>query len=884
MKNLRSFLVDNIEDNKIKTEPELTKESQEMRKFLNVECTDKEFEDLLTELKAMMDVSVEESNLLVDKGYEKWFERFYKDLGKTRWDRYANFLKNNKKFPVNVVNDIQENLFKITDLLGNPNDGKFSRKGLVVGDVQSGKTANYVGLMNLAMDVNYKLIIVLTGTTNKLREQTQARIEEGLGTRKKDRLSVSTYNHTFENPVYLTSVDADFNKQSKDTMQIPIDSTKDAIVIVTKKNVHALNSIYSWLQDYSKKHNREYIESSVLLIDDEADYASVNTRKEEEDPTAINSRIRKILDLFHQNSYIGYTATPFANIFIDPNSNDEMFKQDLFPKDYIYILGEPNNYVGIQSVFTDNGRNKDMLIELSSSEVESYLPLKHKKEYQLTALPPSLKDAINLFLIVNVIRDMRGDEKSHRSMLVNVSYLTNIHSQLKGEIYEYVEELKKIIRVNGRLDYNDAMKIDKFKNLKRVYDVYLKNLSDEYSFKKVLKKMNDSIYRIKTVIANSENDDDLNYSLSENEGERVIVIGGFSLSRGLTLEGLMVSYYYRNSQTYDTLLQMGRWFGYRPGYEDLCKIFMTPDVIGDFTFIATATKELKYDLKVNSKRELTPMEFGIKVRSGQTGLKITARNKMRTGEELLTYVDFSKDVVETTVFEAKEEGINKKNTQLIKEFVKKNISHFSSTLDPQKNSSRLGLKDIDREEILMFLESFITSKKSKFDTTLIKKWLELNRLSILEKWDVAFITGDIRNEMRFDYGYEISGIASKRKSSRLNKDSLLYRLNSSRLGSPSDGRIGMSKIDLKNIKTKHKDKTISQKEYFSKEYTRNPLLLIYSIVPYEEDAIGDEKEVRTKTPIPMITIGIPEVENGNSEAVMYTINRLYKDDIEVMEE
>lgn len=217
-----------------------------------------------------------------------------------------------------------------------------------------------------------------------------------------------------------------------------------------------------------------------------------------------------------------------------------------------------------------------------------------------TTLAPSMIDAINLFLISNVIRDFRGQTASHRSMLFNVSRFTDMHQRIKVVVNEYLEKVKRDIRLYGKLDLNEALTHDSIISLKSSYEKYYNDLEDNYSFDEILHNMNDSIYRIHTGIVNKDSKE-VDYLLNEDEGERVIVIGGFALSRGLTLEGLTISYYWRNSVMYDSLLQMGRWFGYRNGYKDLCKIFMERDVISDFKFIAMATQELKEDLEINLK-------------------------------------------------------------------------------------------------------------------------------------------------------------------------------------------------------------------------------------------------------------------------------------------
>ncbi|MCJ0558824.1 DEAD/DEAH box helicase family protein, partial [Enterococcus cecorum] len=344
------------------TEKQLDKAIQEL---LNIpmysDFSKEEISFIQDKLRDRLSISYSDSFVVIGSSqHEPWFDEAYGKINDvTRWDRYIKYLRKCKNFSPSVIQDMRKNLFKIIDLLGNPLGKNFRRKGLVVGDVQSGKTANYIGLMNLAADMKYKIIIVLTGTTNTLREQTQQRIYEGMGkANSKDGVNSITINSYSkdQHPVYLTSIEQDFNKNTSTGFQTSVGSTTAPIIIVTKKNTSSLKNIKSWLDDYSKDINKDYIDYSLLLIDDEADFASVNTKDESEgeSPTIINRRIREILELFTKSSYIGFTATPFANVFINPNTEDEMFGQDLFPKDYIYVLGQPSNYIGIHSIFSDS--------------------------------------------------------------------------------------------------------------------------------------------------------------------------------------------------------------------------------------------------------------------------------------------------------------------------------------------------------------------------------------------------------------------------------------------------------------------------------------------------------------------------------------------------
>lgn len=883
----------------VKTEPELRDIALQLRgtpMFSNI--TDEEFEKAFEHAADTLNVFIGKSYSIEEFDHKKWFRNFYKNLSHTRWDRYRDYLRVIKGFASNVITRMEENLFDITDLLGNPKGDNFSRKGLIVGDVQSGKTANYVGLMNLATDVGYNIIIVLTGTTNTLREQTQIRIEEGLGKSSLSegvkRIQNADYKSFIgKDPIYLTSRNDDFSKSRAGTYGASLGSNAVPIIIVTKKNVNALKNIFGWLEKYSKGKNDNMIDSSLLLIDDEADFASVNTG-DDTSPTAINRSIRNILALFTKSSYIGFTATPYANVFINPETEEDMENQDIFPKDYIYVLGESEKYIGIQSVFSDDekvGVNNFMLVPINDSEVETYLPLKHKKKDTFTTLPPSMKEAVNLFLIANTIRDMRKHTKSHRSMLINASRFIHMHEQIQSVVAEYLSTMQKVIRINGRLSAAEALKIPEIASLKESFEKAYAHLKDGYSFDEILPNMNESIYAVHAEIVNAEKENKgVNYQATEEKGEyeRVIIIGGFALSRGLTLEGLMISYYWRNSVMYDSLLQMGRWFGYRPGYQDLCRIFMSRDVISDYKFIATATAELKSDLARNSHKGLTPKQFGIRVRTGQAGLIITARNKMKTGETITARATFSKDIIETTSFSVTNKEANDKNTSLIKSIVHENSEQL--VIDDSGKHSVYELKDIPKTKIIKFLDNFVSIPGSRFDGGLIVDWLNENDDSKLDNWDVFFLNGD--SNVRYHYGHDISGNASERLVFVPTKPIVegAVKNNKARLASPRDGRYGMNQVQReleKEIKEEfYKDKTFPQKEYFRAEFNRKPVILIYSVIPKfnSEDVIDKSliEAVNNTNPIPLLSVEIPELDEKTTKYVNYTVNKIYQnDDVEV---
>jgi hypothetical protein len=210
---------------------------------------------------------------------------------------------------------------------------------------------------------------------------------------------------------------------------------------------------FFYVKDYNL-NGKTKINTSLLLIDDESDNASVNTNKPDEDPAVINSQIKELLNVFTKASYVGFTATPFANIFIDPDTNDEMLKEDLFPKDYIYSLDAPSNYIGARNIFSDAGKHTDMLVKINGKDMEKCLPSNHKGDYVVTYIPDDLKQAINSFLIANVIRDLRGDINKHRSMLINISRFTNVQEIIEMEpvLKAYIQEAIEVDKTGLKVE------------------------------------------------------------------------------------------------------------------------------------------------------------------------------------------------------------------------------------------------------------------------------------------------------------------------------------------------------------------------------------------------------------------------------------------------
>ncbi len=677
---------------------------------------EKEIDNIIRNLKMLpMFKKIDEKDILMvrkeihaeylitlDKGvgivfqYKPWFMNRKKELEMNYWERYKKYLLHDKHFSIPTVNTMDVVSDELTDLLGDPYQQNFQRRGLIIGDVQSGKTANYSGLICKAADAGYKVIVLLTGTIERLRRQTQKRIDEAFTGRdsnfmmklKEIEVGVGKYDKRLK-AVSFTTKTADFNAKQANNLGLSLDSLRDPAIFVIKKNVNALNKLNEWFKSLNISGTTK-IDKSLLMIDDESDNASINTNSEDRDPTKTNALIREMLSMFDCASYVGFTATPFANIFIDPNTDEEMENEDLFPKNYIYALNPPSNYIGARNIFAENSQYNYMLKTITDGEV--YYPMDHKKEIIFQELSPSLCEAINTFLLANVIRDLRGDISTHRSMLVNISRFNNCQSQIYNLINNYIKDLQSAVKIYGGLDENDSLKDKKIRSLKTTIDNEYSNV--EFKWDTVQKQLYESIVSIQVTIVNRTSSGNLNYEDNEENGLRVIAVGGLSLSRGLSLEGLIVSYFYRNSKMYDTLMQMGRWFGYRTNYEDLCRIWMNEENINWYAYISEATDELRRDVKRMRDLNLTPLDFGLRVRSDIDTLLVTARNKMRTSRDLRQNISLSSEVVETPyIFDDINKNklnldnikilindLNSQNKYLTKDITTKKYGYFEITL------------------------------------------------------------------------------------------------------------------------------------------------------------------------------------------------------------
>lgn len=817
--------------------------------------------------------------------YEKWFLNRKSELDMDYWERYKKYLIEDKGFPLPVVNTMDDVSNELTDLLGDPTSNNFQRRGLIIGDVQSGKTANYSGLICKAADAGYKVIVLLTGTIEKLRNQTQARLDEAFTGMDSDAMikqktdvivGAGKYNPS-PKVVCLTSKQSDFNARVANSLGISLDSLSTPILFVIKKNVSILRKLNGWFKLFNTDGISKISESSLLMVDDESDNASINTNDDDRDPTLTNGLIVEMLNMFEKASYVGFTATPFANIFIDPDTDDDMKKQNLFPKNYIYSLEAPSNYIGARNIFPEDSKHNYMLKDINDGE--EYYPLNHKKEDVFSELSPSIKDAINTFLLSNVIRDLRGDITTHRSMIVNISRFVNTQKQIYSLINDYLKEIQDSTRLFSKLPPIKALEDSNISYLHNIYEREYSNLGFEWE--NIQNELYKAIAPIKVLEVNKTTYGDLNYDENETNGLRAIIVGGMSLSRGLTLEGLTVSYFYRNSKMYDTLMQMGRWFGYRKNYDDLCRIWMNDENKEWYSYISEATDELRRDVKRMKELGATPLEFGFRVRNDIDTLLVTARNKMRHTNQITQNVSLSQEVVETPyLFNDKAKNdINIKNIKsMINDIKEKGFSYV-------KNDSpeRYGYRNIPKDIIIKLLKnSLFPSANPKFDSEAIAKFIENYKGNELNNWDIVFVSG------RSDSTYEIDDFSFskvERSYDTVPVDSNKYiRMNKSktRIGNPSDPKIYITNEDILKIEKKFHEvhgensNSISSKYYFIDGITRNPLLMIYCV-----DLINKSDEVYPidnfeKEPLLGLGLGFPFLSDVKTKYAQYRVNKIFE--------
>lgn len=837
---------------------------------------------LIREVESLYNIRMDDFRIIEDEERRTpWIGNAKANITWSFWNRYRDYLQIEKNYSDTVLNQIDKLTDRTLDGLFNPTEKIIvGKKGLVVGQVQSGKTSNYTGLICKAADAGYKLIIVLAGIHNNLRSQTQLRLDEGfLGF---DTQHQRAYN---ENGVVIgvgkinqigvahsltSSLDnGDFATKAADSMGGFSFNTAEPIIAVVKKNSKILERLHTWLSAKAETlpdGTKKIRSKSLLLIDDEADNASINTNKDEDTATRINQHIKNILNLCERSGYVGYTATPFANIFI-PIKED-----DLFPRDFIINIPAPSNYIGPEKVFgievleDDNDENDSVLpIVNRVDDYRDFIPNGHKKDDQFpTELPASLKTAIKCFILTCAIRKLRGQEKVHNSMLVHVSRYTRWQKQIK-ELVEntfnsyrlgiefnsssVLNELKKTFEEDHEYNISHAGETitERYKSYKTVSQIILDTMPNVdsqvsvHTWEEVLPHLHSATAKIEVREINGGSGDALNY-FDHKDGLSVIAVGGDKLSRGLTLEGLSVSYYLRASRMYDTLMQMGRWFGYRPGYVDLCRLFTSRELNEWFCHITLASEELRSEFEYMSDvAGSTPEQYALRVRTHPGVLQISASNKIRRAVNV--DISWAGRLVESYQLQ-KTPKIVQSNLEATRSLINSLPSSFST------KDNHILWKNISAELVKPFFQSFKVSESlKKVDPLNLLSFIDIsNRSGELINWNIAI---RFKKDAEFSYslntinGINTIGCIIRRNSDEDDKVNLNIIKN--HIISPKDEFLDLSDEEYQRALERKNELNSANKKTSLGEIVRNEfrepttaLLILYFLNPQEAGYSGSE--------------------------------------------
>jgi hypothetical protein len=761
---------------------------------------------------SLQSVEILRRNSLI-KVRENWYQG--PSLLDQHWSALKGYLENTKHWNIHTTGPIDESSTEVVSLLANPKTDQFRCRGLVVGYVQSGKTANMTAVIAKAVDAGYNLIIVLGGVTNKLRQQTQRRLQEDIIDRHPGLWQLHTTDD--ENGDFISPAN---NGQ----FTMPVEGRAQLAVI--KKEASRLASLLEAITNTPAIVKRTL---KTLIIDDECDQASVNAGKTETDITEINKAIRKIIRGLPAVSYVGYTATPFANVFINPFPAKKDELDDLYPEDFITALPRPNNYFGALEVFgydpddadNDEGASagRDMVRAIPPAEVPIIRSAKNNKAF-IPQMTDSLESAILWFVISCSLRRRRGHADEHMSMLVHTSQLVLQHDQMAEIISAWFAANASSIKDGAGSAWDKLVNVWQLETARvPLNEEHGESNLQPIDLKPYLEAVLDAI---NVAVENGDSDRRLNYNEEHTEDKdkvipkTYIVVGGSILARGLTLEGLSVSFFLRTSKQYDTLLQMGRWFGFRNGYEDLPRLWATQDLIANFRALARIEEEIRGDISQYKSRNATPLDFAVKVRA-IPGLAITSAAKLRYAKK--TSISFEGRHIQTIRFDHEKDGIVTSNWAAAKDLVDRAKTECDEYIPGKKL-----FKGVPVSVIRKFLKTYdICDKHLDLKQDMLLNYLDAAG-DKLANWNLAVISPD--------------GKPSNNPLGFLENINTNVR---SRLKEPSsyaDIKALMSKRDILVDADTHKIKKEESWENLKQRRPAVPLLLIY---PIQAESLSKQK-------------------------------------------
>lgn len=613
------------------------------------------------------------------------------------------------------IDSVDASSSKVVAHTPEPHTAHFASRGLVVGYVQSGKTTNFTAVAAKLADVKYKFIIVLSGIHNGLRRQTQERLEQQL-----------TQGNKSTEWSKLTDLDRDFHTPSQSHMSL-FGSPNQVVLAVVKKNADVLRRLVKWLD--TQQGRQSLRNAPVLIIDDEADQASVAT-------SSINPLITKMLGLMPRHTYIGYTATPFANVFIDPSD-----EQDLYPRDFILNLPRPEGYFGPEQVFgkdsfadddqTTDGH--DMVRRIPDGDVTFLRPgYRDAAEDFVPKITDEVREALRWFWMATAARRARGQRDKHSTMLIHTSVKTAVHASFEDPLKDEIRKHRKMIQSrNSNL----------LRELQKQWEAETSRVDagewgrSQNSFHEILAELEGVLEDCEVFIDNSQSESRIDYS-----GDPVVAVavGGNTLSRGLTLEGLVVSLFVRGARQYDTLLQMGRWFGYRTGYEDLPRIWTTEELELAFRHLSQVEMEMRQDIERYQHENKTPMEAAVRIRTHPL-LQIT----QKMGAAAPAEISYAGSRLQTRYYDRLDSDTLRTNLQAASRLVS---AAANRSMDRRIGSSEhVVYEGVDAKDIKQFVSEYrFHDKHPELDPKMLTSYIDKQIVDgSLELWNVVVIQGSV---------------------------------------------------------------------------------------------------------------------------------------------
>ncbi len=689
-------------------------------------------------------VSIEAPTLLVEQTTLRLCNPLGDQAPQHYWNAFRAYLEAERRWQRSVIGRLADTSQTLVCRLPRPRENStYQLRGLVVGYIQSGKTATMAALIARAADQGYRFFIVLAGLYKDLRTQTQRRLDQeitGLSDNPADGPFV-LHEPGADRWVRLThsGLEGDFEPG---TLQMDVNPQTPKLLVI-KKIPRVIERLTNWLRTSPLPLGQ----LPALVIDDEADQASIDTnygRQDEAgdpiDPSRTNACIRNLLQLLPKCAYIGFTATPFANVLIDANLRD-----DLYPRHFIASLPEPEGYFGPRELFGLGMTPTDLATD--PPERPALDVIRPIYDDQLTALdqlsaggdcPEILSTALLTWLLSCCARMERGHDRADFSMLVHPSQSTADHHRFAETLRREIAFLQRATAAHPRL-FPDFLHRAKelwesdFVPVTRVAapDQPIRDFESIWRFARTVAE------DLELCVLNYGSEDLLQYSIPPPK--RYVVVGGNRLSRGLTLEGLSVSLFTRTASTYDTLLQMGRWFGYRPGYHDLTRIFVEPRLATLFADLARVELELRSDLRkyAQDPDPPTPAELAPKIRV-HPAMAVTSRMKM--GAARTVRVSFENTSQNTVNFPTGNRRALENNLDAGRSLVR----YLGS---PPISEGAEGMhiwRDVRVESVLGFLRAYTfgagaTAVKQE---TLIAYIARQNERGELRRWDLCIPRGN----------------------------------------------------------------------------------------------------------------------------------------------